>query len=54
MCRDPDRPRTLNPDTGRVMVKFLRNLHNDTITKREKSYAQDIDTIPVSGEVDLF
>ncbi len=42
------------PQTGRVMVKFLRNLHNDTITKREKSYAQDIDTMPVSGEVDLF
>ena len=42
------------PQTGRVMVKFLRNLHNDTVVKRERNYAQLIDTTPVTGEVDLF
>ena len=42
------------PQTGKVMVKFLRNLHNDTIAKREKSYGKMIDTTPVTGEVDLF
>ena len=42
------------PQTGRVMVKFLRNLHNDTVVTRERSYAQKIDTAPVTGEVDLF
>ena len=42
------------PQTGRVMVKSLRNLHNDTVATRERSYAQKIDTAPVTGEVDLF
>jgi len=42
------------PQTGRVMVKVLRNLHNDTVVTRERSYAQKIDTTPVTGEVDLF
>lgn len=42
------------PQTGRVMVKVLRNLHNDTVVKRERNYAQLIDTTPVTGEVDLF
>ena len=41
------------PLTGKVMVKRLRSLHNDTITQREKSY---LDTLqkPVAGDIELF
>lgn len=42
------------PHTGRVLVKFLRNLHNDTIIARETTYSKVIDSPQVGGEVDLF
>lgn len=40
--------------TGRVLVKILRTLNNDTILTREKDYAQHLDSTSVAGEVDLF
>jgi len=42
------------PHTGKVLVKFLRNIHNDTIVKREVAYSKVIDTPQIGGEVDLF
>lgn len=42
------------PKTGRVMMKKLRSLHNDTIVQRERSYLHQIDEQPVVGEIELF
>lgn len=42
------------PKTGKVMLKKIHSLHNNTIIEREKAYLQEIDTKPVSGAVDLF
>jgi len=42
------------PQTGKVKVKRLRSLHNNTIIERENSYLKEITTTPVSGEIDLF
>ena len=42
------------PLSGRVRVKKLRSLHNDTITLRESAYLQEIKQKPVAGEIDLF
>jgi chemotaxis protein CheD len=42
------------PDSGRVRIKKLRSLHNDTIVTREKAYLHDIETKSVAGEIELF
>jgi chemotaxis protein CheD len=42
------------PHTGRVLVKELRRLDNDTLFTREQNYASKLDATPVAGEVDLF
>ena len=42
------------PKTGKVMLKKIHSLHNNTIIDREKAYLHEIDTQPISGEVDLF
>lgn len=49
-------PRKVNffPLSGRVMVKRLQSLHNNTIEQREKQYMQSLNTTPVSGDIDLF
>lgn len=41
------------PKTGKVRVRKLQHLHNDTIEKREVSYLHEIEK-PVAGEIDLF
>lgn len=41
------------PQTGRVVVKTLRNMYNEAILP-EKTYSREIDTTPVGGQVDLF
>lgn len=41
-------------DSGKVRVKRLRNIHNDTITKREEQYHKKIDEKPVESEIELF
>jgi len=45
-----------DPKTGKVKMKKLRSLHNDTIITRETSYMKVIDsTAPAAtGEIDLF
>jgi chemotaxis protein CheD len=42
------------PHTGRVLVKRLKTLRNDTIFTREQNYAARLDRMPVAGEADLF
>lgn len=42
------------PKTGRVLVKKLRNLHNETISERELQYQQRIAAEKASGDVELF
>ena len=41
-------------DTGKVKLKRLRSMHNDTIEQREKAYIQEINREPSSGDVELF
>ena len=43
-----------HPGSGRLQVKRLRSLHNDTIIERENSYREEIDQHRQSGEIDLF
>jgi chemotaxis protein CheD len=49
-------PRKVNyfPATGRVRVKKLRHLHNDTIARREKDYQHELEVKPVEGDIELF
>jgi chemotaxis protein CheD len=42
------------PSTGRVLVKKLRTVHNNTIIEREKDYEFRLDYSKVEGEVELF
>lgn len=42
------------PKTGKVLVKKLKNMHNDTLAKREEAYASKLKTSDVGGEIDLF
>lgn len=42
------------PKTGRVRVKKLANLHNETLKKREQSYIKTLGTSPIEGKIDLF
>jgi len=51
-----NRPRKVQyfPNTGRVRVKSLNSLHNDTLTRRESSYIETISKSPIEGKIDLF
>jgi chemotaxis protein CheD len=42
------------PSNGRVLVKKLVRMHNDTVAKREKEYAERLNEGPVAGEIELF
>lgn len=42
------------PKTGRVLVKKLKSLHNDTIFNREKEYRSRLKQSGVEGDVELF
>lgn len=42
------------PATGKLLVKKLRALHNDTLIQREVRYLHAIEAAPVQGEVELF
>ncbi len=42
------------PKTGKVLVKKLINMHNDTLVKREEAYATRLKTSDVGGDIDLF
>ncbi|WKJ92457.1 chemoreceptor glutamine deamidase CheD [Methylomonas montana] len=49
-------PRKVNffPMTGRVRMKRIKDLHNQTIFMREKQYSSSIKNAPVEGSVELF
>ena len=42
------------PATGRVLVKTLMRLHNDTVQRRERDYAVRLSARPVAGDIELF
>jgi chemotaxis protein CheD len=42
------------PGSGRVLVKKLMRMHNDTLIRREKEYAARLAEAPVAGEIELF
>lgn len=43
-----------DPYSGKVQVKKLRTMHNDTIVKRETGYMKILQEEPVSGDIELF
>jgi len=40
--------------TGRVLVKKLKQVHNDTILKRETEYGSRLQTSDMVGDIELF
>jgi chemotaxis protein CheD len=42
------------PDSGRVRLKMIRDMHNQTILQREREYVRRIEVQPVGGAVELF
>ena len=42
------------PRTGKVRVKKLRTLHNDTIVNRETEYMKDLRQEPIRSDIELF
>lgn len=42
------------PNSGRVLVKKLVRMHNDTLMRREKEYAARLTEAPVAGDIELF
>ena len=42
------------PNTGKILVKRLRSVHNDTIVTREQRYSERIRGTDISGGVELF
>ena len=42
------------PDTGQVLVKKIKSLHNSTIIDRESDYRMRVKFTPKSGDVELF
>lgn len=42
------------PRTGKVLVKKLKQTHNDTLAQREQAYASRLTKSTVGGDVELF
>ena len=42
------------PASGRVLVKKLVRVHNETIAARERAYAESLRGVPDGGEIELF
>ena len=42
------------PNTGRVLVKKLLKVHNDTVMVRETEYAARLKVAPAAGDIELF
>jgi chemotaxis protein CheD len=42
------------PRSGKVLVKKLRQLNNNTLVNREQDYASRLQTVPVVGDIELF
>jgi len=42
------------PKSGRVLIKKLKSVHNNTIVEREKDYESRLDYAKMEGDVELF
>jgi chemotaxis protein CheD len=42
------------PQSGRVLVKKLRNLHNETVIEREQAYKARLTVSNIQGDIELF
>ena len=42
------------PKTGKVGMKKIKDLHNDTVVQRERKYFNSLKNIDIEGEVELF
>lgn len=42
------------PATGKMRIKRLKTMHNDTLLLREQTYEVELEAQPVNGEVELF
>lgn len=42
------------PASGKVRVRQLRSMHNDTVAVRERGYLNKLKADPIAGEVELF
>jgi len=42
------------PRSGRVLVKQLRSVHNDTIIEREQAYKSRLKIVRIQGDVEIF
>ncbi len=42
------------PRSGRALVKRIRELHNDTVIRREQAYQAELSRQPVEGDIELF
>ena len=42
------------PRTGKVLVRMLRTLRNNTILEREASYSHRLNQLPQGGDIELF
>lgn len=43
-----------DPISGKVQIKKLRKLHNETIVERERGYLDTIIQAPAAGDIELF
>lgn len=43
-----------DPRLGKVLVKRLRRLHNDTLEQRERRHLKRLEHMPFEGQVELF
>ncbi len=43
-----------DPISGKVGIKKLKTMHNNTVAERETRYQSELSLTPVQGEVDLF
>jgi len=42
------------PDNGRVLVRLLKSLHNNTVIERELAYGRRLQQTDVVGDIELF
>ena len=49
-------PRKINffPKSGKVRMKKLKSLHNNTIVERELNYLHEIEEKPIASAIELF
>lgn len=42
------------PASGRMRIKRLQSMHNDTLLLREKTYEAELEQQPIDGDIELF